>query len=171
MRKRLAANGRNVITACLFFIILGPSAGLAQISTGTIVGTVYDPSGGIVPGTMVRITDEGSGVTRMTKAAANGQYVMPYLPVGSYTLRVTATGFQTFVQMGVALNVQQRLQVDAHLKIGSTQQTVSVTANGSLLQTQSANWGQIVNSREVSELPLNGRLRISLPRSGSTRTF
>lgn len=145
------------IAVCMLFMLLGAAAGVAQVSTATIVGTVYDPAGAVVPGAKVSVTNQATGVRRMTIAGTNGQYVVPYLNVGTYSVLVTAAGFQQFVRTGISLSVQERLEVDAHLQVGSTQQTVTVKGNAPLLQTQTANWGQVVNSRETSELPLNGR--------------
>jgi Carboxypeptidase regulatory-like domain len=141
----------------LFLLFLGPAVAIAQISTATVVGTVYDPSGNVVPGATINIVNESTNEVRTSITEANGQFVVPYLRVGTYSVTVDAQGFTKFVRTGITLNVQARVEVDARLQVGAVTQTVNVRANSSLLETQSASMGTVVNSSQVSMLPLNGR--------------
>lgn len=128
-----------------------------QVSTGSIVGTVRDPAGAVVPGARVTATNLGTNETWNTTTGTQGSYVFTRLPIGTYSIAVRSSGFKSFAQSGVTLNVQSRVEVDARLELGQVTQTVSVTGNVPQLQTQSANVGQVVNSQQVSQLPLNGR--------------
>ncbi|HUY13411.1 MAG TPA: TonB-dependent receptor [Terriglobia bacterium] len=148
------------------------ASALAQVSTGSIVGTVRDPGGAVIPGAKVVATSLGTNETWNTVTGAQGGYVFTRLPIGRYSISVQASGFKMFIQSGVTLNVQSRVEVDARLELGAINQTVSVTGNVPQLQTQSADVGQVVNSRLVVDLPLNGRRydQLALLTAGANET-
>lgn len=129
----------------------------AQADRGSIVGTVRDPTGAVVPGATVTVTNKATGISLTTVTNNAGEYEALALLPGDYTVRVTASGFQTAIQSGVPIHVQSRVEVDISLKVGSAQQEVTVTAAEPLLQTQTANLGNVVGTQQMVDLPLNGR--------------
>src|ERR1700679_2772400 len=99
----------------------------AQQTTGSIVGTVKDQTGAVVPAGTVKATNVHTGFSRSVPANGYGEYRIDYLPVGKYTVEVTAAGFERSVQKNVALEVDQTLTVDITLAVGAQSQTVTVT--------------------------------------------
>lgn len=129
----------------------------AQVDTGAILGTVRDASGGTVPNATVIVTNDDTGTTQTMSTAGNGQYTFSPLRIGSYSITVQAQGFETRKQTGIQLNIQQQAVVDFSLTPGKVTSTVEVTAAAPVLQSENASVGQVVESREINDLPLNGR--------------
>jgi hypothetical protein len=134
----------------------------AQTSTGQISGTVLDPSGAVIPGAKVVIKNEGTGITNETTTTSAGAYVVAALPPGSYTVTVTAPGFQTFSSSKNAVNVGGNLVVNATMKIGSSSEVVQVESTFERLETTNATLSGVVTRKEIVELPLNGRNPLNL---------
>ncbi|MGO9271044.1 MAG: carboxypeptidase regulatory-like domain-containing protein [Terriglobia bacterium] len=129
----------------------------AQETTGSIRGTLYDPSGAGVPRAVVTATQVETGVTRANRSSQDGSYVLVLLPVGHYRLEVSAKGFQEFVQEGITLTVNESASVPIHLAVGLATQSVVVTANAAVIETANTTMGETVGEREILDLPLNGR--------------
>ena len=129
----------------------------AQLESGAIRGTVTDQSQAIIPGAKVVLTNEDSGLTFSTTTTSEGTYVFSPLKIGAYTVSATFRGFETSSRPHVTLNVQQQLVVDFSLHPGSESQRIEVTAGVPLLQTENASVGQVVNGKQINDLPLNGR--------------
>src|SRR5437763_8418612 len=129
----------------------------AQVDTGSITGTVKDPSGAVIGGAKVTLTNEGTGASLSTTTGPDGTYKFAPVRIGSYKLDATAEGFQTITQTHAVVNISTNIVVDFALKTGSTTTTVEVTAAAPVLQTQDASVGQVVDSRSINNLPLNGR--------------
>ncbi len=129
----------------------------AQVDTGSITGTVKDPSGAVIGGAKVTLTNEGTAATLSTTTGPDGTYKFAPVRIGSYKLDATSEGFQTITQTHAVVNISTNIVVDFALKTGSTTTTVEVTAAAPVLQTQDASVGQIVDQRSVNNLPLNGR--------------
>jgi hypothetical protein len=125
--------------------------------TGTIAGTVLDPSQAAVPGAKVTATALSTGLTRTTSSGADGGYVFPLLPVGLYSVDVEAQGFRRFEQKGIQVQADQSATVTLNLQIGSSTETVSVEANAELVETRSGTLSKVVTQQSIIELPLNGR--------------
>lgn len=128
-----------------------------QSITGTILGTVYDPTKAVVPNAKIVVTNTAQGWTRESVSDESGNYIFSQLPPGPYKLDVTAQGFQTLAVSGIELQVDQRARIDAALQTGAVSEQVTVTADAPLLQTDSNALGQVVNTRNIRTLPLNGR--------------
>jgi Carboxypeptidase regulatory-like domain len=128
-----------------------------QADTGSIQGTIKDQSGAVIPGAKVTLTNEGTNLTVTTTTGADGTYIFTPVKIGEYSVSAQASGFSKAIQSHLTLNIQQQMVVDLTLKPGVVTQTVEVTAAPPLLQTQSAAVGQVVTSRSVNNLPLNGR--------------
>lgn len=129
----------------------------AQVDTGTILGTVRDASGAVVPGAKVTIENEGTSVTQTTTTSASGNYVFTPLRIGTYRVEVEQPGFKKQRKTGQELNIQQQLVVDFLLEPGEVTTTVDVTGEAAVLQTENGSVGQVVGSQSVNDLPLNGR--------------
>src|SRR5215469_3223707 len=119
----------------IFLICVLASCALAQSTTGSIGGTVMDPSGAVIPNAAITVTDLGTNIETKTTTDQNGSYVITPLPIGLYSVAVEAKGFKKFVASGIQLNVQDRLRVDATLQLGQGAETVSVEAAAPLLET------------------------------------
>ncbi len=125
----------------------------AQDIAGSLGGTVFDASGGIVSGAKVAATHTETGLTRSTLTDAKGEYVLVELPVGSYRLEVQAKGFRIYEQQGITLNVNQQARIPVRLAVGIATEKLEVKSNADLIETTSTNLGSTVGGREVLELP------------------
>jgi hypothetical protein len=129
----------------------------AQVDTGSISGTVTDPSGAVVNGAKVTLTNEGTAATLSTTTGNDGGYKFSPVRIGNYKIDTSATGFKTDSTAHVAVDVSSNVLVNFKLTPGNVTETVEVTSEAPLLQTQDASVGQVVNQRSVNDLPLNGR--------------
>jgi len=128
----------------------------AQFDTATVLGTVTDPSGAVVPHCQVALHNTATGALATVATDDRGEFRFIDISIGTYELKVTATGFQSAVaKFGLEVGAHQR--VDVSLKVASTATTVTTMANVTQLETESSERGQVVNEREIVELPLNGR--------------
>ncbi len=140
---------------CLAFVLAGtPLFGQA---TGSLSGTVEDKTGAVLPGATVVATSQGTGVARDTRTDDTGHYLLPLLPIGVYTIRVEAQGFQTVEQKDIKLQVDESREVDFTLVPATVQQVVEVSATAVAVETANPSLGQVITSQQVAELPLNGR--------------
>ena len=130
---------------------------LSAQTTTTLYGTVSDRSGAIVPGAQVTATNTGTNLARSAQTNAEGTYRFDFMPIGAYTVEVTATGFKKFVQKGIALDVNVNARVDASLDIGAMTEEVDVTASAPLVNTDNAQIGRTVENTEITTLPIVGR--------------
>jgi Carboxypeptidase regulatory-like domain/TonB-dependent Receptor Plug Domain len=146
---------RTLLVVCA--LILGVSAAIAQVDTGTILGTVKDQTGAVVPEAKVTIVNQGTGESVTTTTRSDGTYIVTPLKIGSYRITVELAGFKKEENAAFDLNIQQQAVVDFVLQTGATNETVQVTAQAELLQTQSAVVGQVIGAKTVESMPLNGR--------------
>ncbi len=151
--------GRAPLWALTSLVVLlcGAAPLRAQVDAGSILGTVSDASGGSVHGATVTLTNEGTNASLSTTTSADGTYKFSPVRIGSYKLTATLQGFQTITTRNVVVNVGQDVVVDFTLKPGSVSETVEVASTVPVLETQDASVGQVVDSRSVDNLPLNGR--------------
>jgi hypothetical protein len=133
------------------------AAAIAQVTTGSILGTVRDASGAVVPGATVTVTDTGKGTTTAKQTDTEGNYSVPYLLPGTYNISVEMKGFKRSIQNNVVLDIDQKAQVDIALETGGASETVEVTSAPPLIRLDSSELGEVVGKREVQNLPLNGR--------------
>ena len=129
----------------------------AQVDTGTILGTVRDQSGAVVPGAKVTLIHEGTSFTLSALTREDGGYIFTPIRIGTYRVEAEYGGFQKAVRSGVQLNIQQQAVVDFTLVPGEVTQTVEVTAAVPLLQTESGSVGEAVTGEKIINLPLSGR--------------
>ena len=157
--------------ACLFLMLVWLPAA-AQTTTGSIVGKVTDPTGGVVPNAAVTVTNVDTGISTKTATDSSGNYAVTPLPVGNYSVTVEATGFKKSVNSGITLNVQDRIGVNVTLEVGPVSETVEVTGAAPRLETDTSYLGQVVDSQKIVDLPLNGRFftRLAVLTSGTLPT-
>lgn len=138
-------------------MMLGIPALRGQAVNGTILGTVVDSTGAAVAGATVDVTNTATQVKRTVVTNAQGRYRVPELIVGSYDVRISAAGFETSVQTGIPVVVGGEREVDATLRVGQQQQTVTVQAEANQVNTASSAVSTLVETKQVEDLPLNGR--------------
>ncbi len=141
---------------CVFFIGLC-TALYAQSSRGSIVGNVLDPSGAPVSGARVTVTSIETNVQSVYETDNTGNYYIPSLIPGHYRVEAEKQGFDKTAVESVTLEVNQTLRVDLPMKLGQIAQRVEVNSNAQMVQTDTSALGQVITSREITELPLNGR--------------
>lgn len=129
----------------------------AQVDTGTILGTVRDNTGAVVPGTTITVKNEGTSFSATTTTSGTGTYVFTALKIGRYTVEAEHPGFRKEVRSGLALDIQQQLVADFDLTVGQVSSEIVVTGQAPILQSESGSVGQVIEQQEVNNLPLNGR--------------
>ncbi len=143
---------RGILVAVLLLPLLP-----AQNTTAEIAGTITSQDQTALPGATVTITNIASGQQRVTVSDEQGNYALPSLPVGMYTLRADLTNFQPQIREGIELTVAERVRIDLTLMVGDFRQAITVIEATPQLDTASAEVGEIVDNRRVVNLPLNGR--------------
>jgi hypothetical protein len=138
-----------------FFLLFGVLN--AADPTGTLAGTVLDPAGAAVPAAKVTVTNTQTGLTRTMQSGADGGFVVPLLPSGSYKVAVEAAGFGVYQQSGLVIAADQSITVPVRLKLGSATEKIEVTAGAEMVETRSGALSDVVNERKIIDLPLNGR--------------
>ncbi|HLJ51519.1 MAG TPA: carboxypeptidase regulatory-like domain-containing protein [Bryobacteraceae bacterium] len=144
------------IAFVLFAVLISATVLFAQSDLGSITGYVKDPSGAVVPNAKVTVTN-ATGITRTTNSNADGFYTITNIPPSVYNLSVEAPGFKKFESSNNKLDPSATLTLDANLTVGAATETVSVSAVGSRLQTESASVMQDVSKQQIDALELNGR--------------
>src|SRR5215475_7830403 len=142
------------LTLCTIFLSISARA---QETTGTIRGTVLDPSGATVSGVSVIATHLETGLVRTASTDSAGAYVIVALPVGHYRVEADAKGFEKFVRDRITLGVNQNADVSFRLVLGGGSYKVEVSSDASLIESTSTTLGKTVQEREILDLPLNGR--------------
>lgn len=145
----------SLAIAALFLATAFPA--FAQIDTGSIVGVVQDKSNARIAGANVDVTDTATGVTRSYVTNSDGEYEALQLIPGVYSVTVKHAGFSTEVRRNITVNVQSRVLIDVTLVVSSVQQQVVVNETEAQLQTQSAQVADVLSTRSINDLPLNGR--------------
>jgi len=147
-----------LVTWALLLALISFSANLqAQFTDGDIAGTVTDPSGAAIIGATVTISNLQTGQVEKTQTDKIGYFRVPHLPPGTYQVRVQASGFKVTVLNDVAVNASATTPADAKLLVGTANETVEVIASAVLVQTEEGRLANTITTREVENLPLNGR--------------
>jgi Carboxypeptidase regulatory-like domain len=142
-------------------MLLLPSMLLADV-TGSVLGVVRDPSRAVIKGARVKITNTQTNLSQETISADDGSYRFLALPAGTYTLNVTVSGFQQFNATDIVLKVNDELRVDISLRVGNIREEMSVAANAVQIETESTQLGDVIDSKKMLALPLNGRSYLDL---------
>ncbi len=146
----------RVIAAIILTSVLIPSMALAQ-ATGQINGAVTDSSGGLLPGVTVEATNTATSAVRTAVTGTDGLYTIPLLPPGNYTVKATLQGFRVAQRDGVRVTVTETARVALQLEVGQLSETITVTAEATLVETSNATHGIVIDEQKIVELPLNGR--------------
>lgn len=150
----------RLLVATLFVAV----AALAQDSRGRIAGRVVDPSGSVVPGVSVTVTNNATGIRLSSTTNDAGNYDIPFVPPGIYSLAASAAGFKTYDRTGLEVRVGDRLTIDIGFEVGQTTESVTVSGQSPLLESSTATVGRVVDSQRILDLPLPGGNALSLAR-------
>lgn len=151
-----------------FLIASSPTSVHAQQATAQITGTVKDPSGAILVGAQVTLTNVNTNIARNTKTGKDGTYLFTLVPIGTYSLTVEQQGFEKYVQKGITLQINQNARQDVDLKVGTTGQVVEVYGDVTQVDTLSATLGKVETTQRILDLPLVDRdvLQLGLLQAG-----
>lgn len=149
----------QICTALLLLSLASPAAAQAF---GSLIGTVRDPSGAPISGALVIVASARTGIARSQRSNSGGNYAFPHLPIGTYTLTISAPSFNKLRVEGIEVHVSKALRQDATLQLASFRETTEVVSSTPLIETDSAEIGQLVGARQITQLPLNGRDIFSL---------
>ena len=141
----------------LFLVALLPATVFAQFDTATVLGTVKDSTGAVIPGVTVTLRNDATGIAATVVSDAEGNYQFLSVRVGTYTVRAELQGFSTAEAKDISVVVNARQRVDLTMAVGSVGETVEVQAFSRLLETDSSDRGTIIAKEQVVNLPLNGR--------------
>jgi hypothetical protein len=146
-----------LLLSALFSIVLLCPVGQAQVTNGDIVGTAFDPSGAVLVGVNVTVTNRATGFVRSVTSNESGNFLLAALPVGHYGVKAEARGFKAYSVADAALAEGDRLRIDLHMEVGQVTESVNVEAQTPALQADSSSLGTLINAQAVQDLPLNGR--------------
>jgi carboxypeptidase family protein len=154
---------RKLSVRLLFVVFLaGGVMAWSQATTGSISGHVSDPAGKVVQGAQVAIHDVDTGIETTATTDQSGEFDLTALPPGHYTIAVEAPGFATSTIPAFDLNIDQKARFDISMKVGAVTSNVEVSGSAPILQTEGAETGQVIDGRELTDLPLEGRNFTSL---------
>ncbi len=148
--------------AGLFLFAALAGTGWSQEFRGTLTGRVVDSSNAVIPGVRIIATQVDTGSNHETISGADGLYAIPYLSPGTYRISAEASGFKRYVREGVVLSTNERKALDVTLEVGQVIETVTVTAETTMLQTATASTGQTISARQIEYMPLLGRTPLVL---------
>jgi Carboxypeptidase regulatory-like domain len=155
MANKILRRAYFLVVAFVLALTICPA--LYGQATGSFSGNVLDKSGSSVPGASVTVTGQGTGLTRAVKTDSAGHYLVPLLPVGNYNVRVDLTGFQSAESKDLHLDGDQARELDFSIAPATVVSSVTVSGDAVTTETTNASLGQVITSRQVSQLPLNGR--------------
>lgn len=152
----------TAILVCLAAGCLLNAPAFAQTTTAQLTGAVTDATGAAVPGADVTVTNVATGIARAISTNELGYYTAALLPPGSYSVRIEKQGFRALVRSGIVLNVDQVARLDFTLEVGSVSEAIDVTAAAPLLEASTSSLGQVIDSKQFTDLPLNNRTALGL---------
>lgn len=160
--RRSSSSGAALLL--LAAVLLPPVSAplLAQQTTGTLLGTVVDSSGAAVPNVTIRVLNLATNAQRETATDSGGTYSLPFLAAGNYKITASKDGFQAQQVSDIVLQVDQSARINFTLKVGSVNETINVSGEAALLQTENATVGTVIDGTKIVDLPLNGRNFIQL---------
>jgi hypothetical protein len=147
----------GLVMFALAFVVCASIPAVAQVSTGSIVGTVVDASGQVIPGAQVTIRNVNRNTSSAHVTDQNGTYSALFLVPGTYEVQVELSGFKTWIRSGLVLQVNDRLRIDAALEVGALEERTTVVAAAPVVRTDTSEVGTVIEETAIKELPLNGR--------------
>ncbi len=151
---KVSISGKRLTALCVGLMAAGV---LGAQTTGELRGTIKDPSALVIRGAQVTASMASGGITRRGATDEKGGFILPTIPVGTYSVEVQAPGFKTYIQENVAVTLGHVIEVNATLELGTTTQTVTAEAQAALVETTSTQMGAVVNATSIVGLPLNTR--------------
>jgi hypothetical protein len=148
-------SGVGVCAVLLLFS--GTSSLFGQTNTGRIVGTINDASGAVMPGVVITVRNPATGLSRSTLTNESGTYAVPLLPPAVYEVAAALPGFRPETRSGITIQVDAVVRVDFALNVGAVNDSIQVTADAPLVQNETATLGEVMDSRKVTDIPLNQR--------------
>ena len=149
---------RLFAAAAVLFTALSAHASI----TGSISGTVTDPSGAVLVGVKVTVTSVSTGIEGSAVTDAKGFYRFPSLGVDTYAVAVNQSGFRPFLENGVRIDANSAIQIDIRMQLGQLTDTVTVESNAVQVETQSTQMGEVIEGETITSVPLNGRSYLDL---------
>jgi hypothetical protein len=149
-------------SVCLMTALLLASLPAVAQNFGELTGTVADPSGAVIAGASITITNDASGITRTAETNEAGSYNVPFLNPGIYTLSAALGGFNTSQIAGIIVQIGDVLRNDFTLEIGVVTEIIEVEAGAQMLQTSNTSVGTVIDNERIVELPINGRNYLNL---------
>ncbi len=146
-----------MLTIVLGLLVACTGIVTAQVTSGTILGTVRDKSGSAISGAQVTITETDKGTSQQLTTDEEGNYISPFLIPGTYSVMIEKSGFRKQLRTGLVLQVDQKARVDIEMEVGDVSETTNIVAQVPLVHSESAELGAVIEERAVRELPLNGR--------------
>ena len=141
--------------AALFLEVLVAGAMFGQVTTGTLLGTIHDPSGAPVSSAKVTATETGTGHVHQAFSDASGVYTLPLLPIGSYEISAEITGFKRAKQSEVVLHLAENLKVDFTLELGAVTESVEVSGTYTRVNTEDASLSALLGAKDMQAIPVN----------------
>ncbi len=160
--KKVVVESLRTLLLCFSVFLFATAAEAQTTGSGSIQGTVTDPSGALIPDASVKLVESSTQVSLTTKTSSGGAYAFPNINVGTYTVTISAPNFETYISTGNVLEVGSSIAINAKMTVGSADIKVQVQTEGAALQTEDASFKQTVDSTELTEMPLNGRTMTSL---------
>src|SRR5215813_8297713 len=133
-----------------------------QVATGTITGVVQDSTGARVPSAQITILKVSTSESRQTRGNERGEFSLPFVHVGGYSITAEASGFKKKTLTGIELQVDQTVNIPIELEVGGVAETVEVTSSAPLVESSTSSLGQVIENRKILDLPLNGRNTFAL---------
>ena len=160
--------GSRVFAAIAVLVLVFSPVTVAQVITGTIIGTVSDETGAVLPGVEITVQNQNTGISRTVVSNDAGSYRAQSLAVGPYEVQAELAGFQTVIRTGIRLTVGQQAVVNLELRVGEISEQVIVTGEASLVETTQSTVAALVDEKTIRDLPLNGRnfIQLALLQSG-----
>lgn len=153
----------RLLGVILPFLLLAASLPIAaQVISGTIQGVVSDPVGAVIPGVKLLIRNVDTGIETATESNRAGLYFIGGLRPGNYMLEASANGFSHYLRRGLTLRVEDQLRIDIRMEVGQVTESVDVTAEAPLVQSESTTIGKVVEEKSIKQLPLSGRNAFAL---------
>src|SRR5205823_1119966 len=155
---RVMRKHRLILTAMVLIIArLVFSSGLYAQERATIVGTVTDSTGAIMPDVKVTVTHTGTMISRSLVTNSAGNYIAPELPIGPYSVKAERQGFKTYERTGIVLNVNDTLRIDISMQVGEITENVNVSEEVVKVQSESGEVSDVISGQQVTQLAINGR--------------
>jgi len=164
VRFRFEGRMARVCATILSAVLLSSANVWAQGSTATIRGAITDPTGGVLPGATVTVTNTGTKSTQTTVSDSRGQYLLTGLFAGSYDMKVELSGFKTYEQKAVAVSPNDTRGIDIRMDVGQQQETVTVTSQQELIQTETGAREGLITAKQIENLSVIGRSALELLR-------